>query len=84
MRYLRTPVPCLKPVPRRLEIFSCPAYSPKETMKASKYLKYLSQAHEVIPVFNSYEEEATWWDETDTGAPEIEADQSEGAVSPER
>ncbi len=43
-------------------------------MKESKYLKYPTQAHGAIPAFNSYEEEADWWDKTDTGAPEIEAE----------
>ncbi len=43
-------------------------------MKESKYLKYPTQAHGTIPAFNSYEEEAAWWDETDTGTPEIEAE----------
>ena len=43
-------------------------------MSESKYLKYSTQAHEAIPTFQSYEEEATCWDETDTGAPEIEAE----------
>ena len=43
-------------------------------MKESKYLKYPTQAHGAIRAFNSYEEEAAWWDETDTGTPEIEAE----------
>lgn len=43
-------------------------------MKESKYLKYPTQAHGAIPAFNSYEAEAAWWDETDTGDPEIEAE----------
>ena len=43
-------------------------------MKESKYLKYPTQAHGAIPAFTSYEEEAAWWDKTDTGAPEIEAE----------
>lgn len=43
-------------------------------MKESKYLKYPTKAHGAIPAFTSYAEEATWWDETDTGAPEIEAE----------
>ncbi len=43
-------------------------------MSESKYLKYPTQAHGAIPAFQSYEEEAAWWDETDTGAPEIEAE----------
>ena len=43
-------------------------------MSESKHLKYPTQAHGAIPAFQSYEEEATWWDETDTGAPEIEAE----------
>ncbi len=43
-------------------------------MKESKYLKYPTQAHGAIPAFNSYEEEADWWDKTDTGVPEIEAE----------
>jgi hypothetical protein len=34
--------------------------------------QYPTKAHGPIPSFNSYEEEATWWDETDTGAPEFE------------
>lgn len=34
--------------------------------------KYPTQAHGPIPAFQSYEEEATWWDETDTGAPEFD------------
>jgi predicted HicB family RNase H-like nuclease len=34
--------------------------------------KYPTQAHGSIPAFHSYEEEAAWWDETDTGAPEFE------------
>ena len=43
-------------------------------MSESKYLKYPTQAHGAIPAFQSYEEEAAWWDETDTGTPEIEAE----------
>lgn len=42
-------------------------------MNTSKYLTYPTQAHGAIPAFHSYEEEAAWWDETDTGEPEIEA-----------
>ncbi len=34
---------------------------------------YPTQAHGAMPAFQSYEEEATWWDETDTSAPDIEA-----------
>ncbi len=34
--------------------------------------RYPTQAHGPIPAFQSYEEEATWWDETDTGAPEFD------------
>lgn len=34
--------------------------------------KYPTQAHGPIPAFQRYEEEATWWDETDTGAPEFD------------
>lgn len=33
---------------------------------------YPTPAHGPIPAFNSYEEEAEWWDNTDTGAPEFE------------
>lgn len=33
---------------------------------------YPTKAHGSIPAFNSYEEEAAWWDETDTGGPEFE------------
>ncbi len=33
---------------------------------------YPTKAHGPIPAFNTYEEEAAWWDETDTGAPEFE------------
>lgn len=43
-------------------------------MKESKYLKYPTPAHGVIPSFNSYEEEAEWWDTHDTGASDIEAE----------
>ncbi len=43
-------------------------------MSESKYLKYPTQAHGAIPAFQSYEEEAAWWDETDTGESEIEAE----------
>ncbi len=43
-------------------------------MKESKYLQYPTEAHGAIPAFHSYEEEAAWWDQTDTGAPEIEAE----------
>jgi hypothetical protein len=32
---------------------------------------YPTQAHGPIPAFKSYEEEAAWWDATDTGAPEF-------------
>src|SRR5437667_583714 len=35
--------------------------------------KYPTQANGPIPAFNSYEEEAEWWDNTDTGAPEFES-----------
>jgi len=34
--------------------------------------RYPTKAHGPIPAFNSYEEEADWWDKTDTGAPEFE------------
>lgn len=34
--------------------------------------KYPTQARGPIPAFNSYEEEAEWWDKTDTGASEFE------------
>jgi hypothetical protein len=43
-------------------------------MSESKHLKYPTEAHGAIPAFQSYEEEAAWWDETDTGTPEIEAE----------
>lgn len=43
-------------------------------MSESKHLKYRTQAHGAIPAFQSYEEEAAWWDGTDTGTPEIEAE----------
>lgn len=33
---------------------------------------YPTQAHGPIPAFNSYEEGAAWWDETDTATPEFE------------
>lgn len=42
-------------------------------MKESKYLHYPTEAYGAIPAFHSYEEEVAWWDETDTGAPAIEA-----------
>ena len=42
--------------------------------KESKYLKYPTLAHGAIPAFNSYEEEAEWWDTHDTGAHDIEAE----------
>ncbi|HKV83258.1 MAG TPA: CopG family antitoxin [Ktedonobacterales bacterium] len=32
---------------------------------------YPTKAHGPIPAFNSYDEEAAWWDETDTGGPEV-------------
>lgn len=34
--------------------------------------EYPTQAHGPIPAFSNYEEEAEWWDKTDTGAPEFE------------
>lgn len=42
--------------------------------EAQKYKgpDYPTQAHGPIPAFNSYEEEAEWWDKTDTGAAEFE------------
>lgn len=43
-------------------------------MSESKHLKYPTQAHGAIPSFQGYEEEAAWWDETDTGTLEIEAE----------
>ncbi|MBF6591034.1 MAG: hypothetical protein IVW57_10990 [Ktedonobacterales bacterium] len=49
-------------------------------MKVSKYLKYPTKAHGAIPAFQSYEEEAEWWDTHDTGAAEIEAEMTPVAV----
>lgn len=43
-----------------------------ETPKEYKGPKYPTKAHDPIPAFNSYEEEAEWWDNTDTGTPEFE------------
>ena len=42
--------------------------------KASDYKgpEYPTQPDGPIPAFSSYEEEAEWWDKTDTGAPEFE------------
>lgn len=40
----------------------------------SEELKYPTQGHGAIPSFQSMEEEVAWWDETDTGAEEIEAE----------
>lgn len=37
-------------------------------------LHYPTQAHGAIPSFKSMEEEVEWWDETDTGEDEIEAE----------
>jgi CopG antitoxin of type II toxin-antitoxin system len=34
--------------------------------------EYPTQPDGPIPAFRSYEEEAEWWDKTDTGAPEFE------------
>lgn len=34
--------------------------------------KYPTRAHGPIPAFTSYEEEADWWDKTDTGTPEFD------------
>lgn len=45
-------------------------------MKESNYLQYPTPARGPIPSFNSYEEEAEWWDTHDTGAPDIEAEMS--------
>lgn len=46
-----------------------------ERRKVTEYKgpTYPTLAHGPIPAFNSYEEEAKWWDETDTGAPEYES-----------
>jgi hypothetical protein len=46
--------------------------------------KYPTQAHGPIPAFHSYEEEATWWDETDTGAPEFDDEFTPVQVRPQR
>ena len=51
-------------------------------MSESKYLKYPTEAHGVIPAFQSYEEEAAWWDQADTGALEIEAKMTPVQVRP--
>ena len=39
--------------------------------KIDKGSDYPAPAHGPIPAFNSYDEEAAWWDETDTGGPEV-------------
>ena len=44
--------------------------------------KYPSQAHGAIPAFQIYEEEAAWWDQTDTGISEIEAEMTPVQVRP--
>ena len=53
-------------------------------MTESKHLKYPTKAHGAIPAFQNYEEEAAWWDETDTGAPEIEAEMAFVRISSTR
>ncbi len=40
----------------------------------SDHLKYPTKGHGAIPSFNSYEEEAEWWDTHDTGEDEIQAE----------
>jgi hypothetical protein len=46
--------------------------------------KYPTQAHGPIPAFHSYEEEAAWWDKTDTGAPEFDEAFTPVEVRPRR
>ena len=43
--------------------------STKEDQRGSGYP---TKAHGPIPAFKSYEEEAAWWDKTDTGRPEFD------------
>lgn len=40
----------------------------------SEKSEYMESRKSRIPEFQSYEEEADWWDETDTGAPEFEGE----------
>ena len=49
-------------------------------MSKSGHPQYPTPAHGAIPAFSSYEEEADWWDRTDTGADEIEAEMTPVAV----